>query len=123
MFSNIFSLVFVIEVLRVSIPYALPALGATFSERGGVVNIGLEGIMLTGAFATTVATYYSGNPFLGILAGMVAGTAVAGIHALVSISFKADQIVSGIAINLLAVGLTKSLCQVIFGSSSNSPRI
>ena len=123
MVSVIFSLVFVGQVLRISIPYALPALGGTFSERGGVVNIGLEGIMLIGAFATTVATYYTSNPLFGILSGVGAGIAVAALHAVVSVTFKADQIVSGIAINLLAIGITKFLCQLIFGSSSNSPRI
>jgi simple sugar transport system permease protein len=123
MFSTILSFVFLGQVLRISIPYALPALGGTFSERGGVVNIGLEGIMLTSAFASIVAITMTGSPLAGILCGVLAGIMVAGIHAIVSITFKADQIVSGIAINLLAVGVTKFSCQLIYGSSSNSPRV
>ncbi|MFI5252111.1 MAG: ABC transporter permease [Bacteroidota bacterium] len=123
MFNAIFSLVFIGQILRITIPYALPALGATFSERGGIVNIGLEGIMLIGAFATTVGTYYTNDPLFGILCGVVAGMMVAALHGIASITFKADQIVSGIAINLFAVGITKFSCQLIFNSSSNSPRI
>jgi general nucleoside transport system permease protein len=123
MVETIFSLIFLLQVLRISIPYALPAIGATFSERGGVVNIALEGILLIAAFATTVATFYSGSPLLGIVAGMFAGVATALLHALVSVTFRADQIVSGIAINLFAVGITKFSCQLIFNSSSNSARI
>ncbi|HEY6191982.1 MAG TPA: ABC transporter permease [Bacteroidota bacterium] len=123
MIETIFSVVFLIQVLRISIPYALPAIGATFSERGGVVNIALEGILLIAAFATTVVTYYTGSPLLGIAAGTVAGIATALLHGLISVTFKADQIVSGIAINLFAVGITKFSCQLIFNSSSNSARI
>lgn len=123
MFSSILSVMFIIQTLRITVPYALPALGATFSERGGVVNIGLEGIMLISAFATTLGTFYTNDPLVGILCGLGAGILIAALHGLASITFKADQIVSGIAINLLALGLTKFLCSIIFGSSSNSPRI
>ena len=123
MFETLFSFVFLVQTLRISIPYALPALGATFSERGGVVNIALEGILLVSAFATTVGTYYTDDPLFGILCGIIAGTLVALLHSVVSVTFKADQIVSGIAINLLAVGVTKFSSQVIFNSSSNSARI
>jgi len=123
MLNTILSLAFVGQLLRISIPYALPALGGTFSERGGIVNIGLEGIMLISAFVTTVGTFYTGNPLIGILCGVAAGIAVASLHGLVAITFKANQIVSGIAINLFAVGITKFSCQLMFGSSSNSPRI
>lgn len=123
MFETIFSFVFLVQTLRISIPYALPAMGATFSERGGVVNIALEGILLIAAFATTVAAFYTGSPLFGIACGMFAGVLTALLHAVVSVTFKADQIVSGIAINLFAVGITKLSCQLIFNSSSNSARI
>jgi len=123
MFDTIFTLAFLAQTLRISVPYALPALGATFSERGGVVNIALEGILLVGAFATTVGTYYTQNPLIGILCGIAAGVLVGALHAFVTVSCRADQIVSGIAINLLAVGCTKFFCQVVFSSSSNSARI
>jgi ABC-type uncharacterized transport system permease subunit len=123
MFDTLFSLAFLAQTVRISVPYALPAMGATFSERGGVVNIALEGIMLIAAFATTVGTFFSGSVLIGILCGLVAGTATALLHSLITVTLKADQIVSGIGINLLAVGLTKFSCQLIFNSSSNSSRI
>lgn len=123
MLDSLFSIAFIAQTLRVSIPYALPALGATFSERGGVVNIALEGIMLVAAFATTYVTYATGDIFFGIIGGFVAGILLSLLHAYISITFKADQIVSGIAINLLALGATKFLCRTIFQSSSNSERI
>jgi simple sugar transport system permease protein len=121
--DTLLTVAFLAQTLRISIPYALPALGATFSERGGVVNIALEGILLVAAFATTVATYYTDSPLAGIAAGVAAGVAVALLHGIITIRFKADQIVSGIAINLLAVGATKFSCQLVFHSSSNSARI
>src|ERR1041385_6197191 len=112
MFDSILSIAFIVQSLRISIPYALPALGATFSERGGVINIALEGILLTSAFAATGGTYYTDDPFIGILSGISAGILVALLHSIVSITFKADQIVSGIAINLFAIGLTKFCSQI-----------
>ncbi|MBI4548710.1 MAG: ABC transporter permease [Ignavibacteriae bacterium] len=123
MLESVFSIAFFVQSLRISLPYALPALGATFSERSGVINIALEGIMLISAFATTVGTYYSNEPFMGILIGALAGMLTALLHGIISVTFKADQIVSGIAINVLAIGLTKFSCQLIFHSSSNSARI
>ena len=123
MIDSLFSFAFVIQTLRISIPYTLPALGATFSERGGVVNIALEGIILIGAFATTVGTYYSQNPIIGIICGIGGGLITAFLHSFISVTLKSDQIISGIAINLFAVGITKFSCQLIFNSSSNSARI
>ncbi len=123
MADSIFSVAFLIQSLRITIPYALPALGATFSERGGVVNIALEGILLIAAFATTVGTFATGSPLFGVLCGIIAGLLTALIHGIVSVTMKANQIVSGIAINLFAIGVTKFACQVIFHSSSNSERI
>ncbi|MBI4810761.1 MAG: ABC transporter permease [Ignavibacteriales bacterium] len=123
MFESFFSIAFLTQSLRISIPYALPAMGATFSERGGVVNIALEGILLISAFTTTVGTFYTSDPLFGILCGLVAGLFVGLLHSVITVTFKADQIVSGIAINLFAVGITKFSCQLIFDSSSNSARI
>jgi ABC-type uncharacterized transport system permease subunit len=111
------------QMMRISVPYVFASLGGTFSERGGTVNIALEGILLNSAFATAVGTYFSHNPWLGVLCGVAAGVLTALVHAVACITFRADQIVSGIAINLLSVGLTKFLLKVIFDSSSNSPRI
>jgi ABC-type uncharacterized transport system permease subunit len=123
MADSIFSLAFLIQTLRISVPYALPALGATFSERSGVTNIALEGILLIAAFATTVGTYFTNDPLVGIFCGMLAGFLTALLHSLITVTLKADQIISGIAINLFALGVTKFSCQLIFNSSSNSARI
>lgn len=123
MIENILSIAFLAQTIRITVPYALASIGGVFSERGGVVNIALEGIILNGAFCATVGTYYTGNPFVGIICAVAGGLITALIHALVTINVKADQIVSGIAINLFAVGVTKFVLQIVFHSSSNSDRI
>jgi len=123
MMDTLFTFAFLIQIARISIPYALPALGATFSERGGIVNIALEGILLVSAFATTAAAFATGSPAFGILCGVCAGILTALLHGVICVTFKADQIVSGIAVNLFAVGITKFSCQLLFNSSSNSARI
>ncbi len=93
----------------------LPALGGVISERSGVVNIAMEGMMLTGAFFSVVADLAWHNPWLAALVGIIAGGLMALIHAVVSIRFRADQIVSGIAINIFAAGLTLFLVNRIYG--------
>jgi simple sugar transport system permease protein len=93
----------------------LPALGGVISERSGVVNIAMEGMMLTGAFFAVVADLSLHNPWLAALVGIVAGGLMALIHAVVSIRFRADQIVSGIAINIFAAGMTLFLVNRIYG--------
>src|SRR3982075_1401355 len=93
----------------------LPALGGVISERSGVVNIAMEGMMLTGAFFSVVADLAWHNPWAAALVGIIAGGLMALIHAVVSIRFRADQIVSGIAINIFAAGLTVFLVNRIYG--------
>ena len=123
MITQILSLAFFAQTIRITVPYALASVGGVYSERGGVTNIALEGIMLNGAFCATVGTYYTGSPFIGILAGLAGGLVTALIHAVISINIKADQIISGVAINLFAVGITKFVLEILFHSSSNSERI
>ncbi len=118
-----FELVVLDSALRMATPLILASLGGLFSERSGVVNIALEGILLTGAFASILATYYTGDPWVGVVAGIFAGMLVSLIHAAVTVIFKADQIVSGVAINLLAAGATQFLTWITWGSSSNSPPV
>ncbi|GHO75067.1 ABC transporter permease [Ktedonobacter sp. SOSP1-85] len=84
----------------------LPALGGVISERGGITNIAMEGMMLTGACAGVMVARATNNVLLGVVGAIVAATLISLIHALVSINFKANQVVSGIAINLFALGLT-----------------
>ena len=116
-------LLFVAASLRISVPYTLAALGATFSERGGVINIALEGMMLNGALAYVLGAHWTGNPWVGIVAAIAGGLLTAVLHAIVTVRFRADQITSGLGINLLAAGLTKFVLTQVFGSSSNSSRV
>jgi len=96
-------------ILRTATPLALAALGGVITERSGVTNIGLEGIMLIGAFFGAWIAYSTGNAWLGLLAAILVGALVAFIHGVVSITFRADQIISGVAINLIGTGLTSFL--------------
>jgi len=117
------SLAFLASVVRISVPYALAALGGTWSERSGVVNIGLEGMLLIGAFAATVGAERAGSGLAGVVAGAAAGAAVGALYALLVVRFRGKQIVCGVAINLLADGLTRFLLKATYDSSSNSPRV
>jgi general nucleoside transport system permease protein len=87
----------------------LPALGGVISERSGVVNIAMEGMMLTGAYAGVMTALATHSVIIGVAGAMIAGGLMALVHAIVSINFKANQIVSGIAINIAALGLTNYL--------------
>src|ERR1700693_1358049 len=93
----------------------LPALGGVISERSGVVNIAMEGMMLTGAFFAVVIDLAVHNVFIAVLAAMIAGGLMASIHAVVSIRYRADQIVSGVAINIFAAGITVFLLNRFYG--------
>src|SRR5436853_4331170 len=93
----------------------LPALGGVISERSGVVNIAMEGMMLTGAFFAVAADLAFHSVWLAVLASMVAGGLMALIHAVVSIRYRADQIVSGVAINIFAAGITVFLVNRLYG--------
>jgi simple sugar transport system permease protein len=93
----------------------LPALGGVISERSGVVNIAMEGMMLVGAYAAVMTAQSTNSVFVGVLGAMVAGALIALVHAIVSINFKANQIVSGVAINIAALGLTNFLLFVQTG--------
>jgi general nucleoside transport system permease protein len=111
------------STIRNATPLIFAALGGMFSERSGVVNIGLEGLMLIAAFAGVVGASLSGSAVVGLGFGLAAGLVFALIHALMCITFEADQIISGTAINLLALGGTGFLMVLIFGSGGTSPRV
>jgi ABC-type uncharacterized transport system permease subunit len=114
---------FLAQTVRIAIPYLLAAAGGVLSERAGLIGLSLEGYMLGGAFCAAIGSYYAGAPWLGVLAAIVGGGMLALLYAVSAIRFKADQVVVGIAINLLAIGLTRFFLRLIFDSSSNSPRI
>lgn len=109
--------------LRIAIPIAFAALGATFCERAGIVNIGLEGMMLVGAFAGVWGASLSGSPYIGLLFAMLAGALFGLIHAVLTIQFKTDHIISGLGINMLALGLTTVLLQVVWGNRGKSDEV
>ncbi len=113
----------IMATIRQAAPILITAIGGMFSEVAGVVNIGLEGMMLMGAFAAAVTSYYTGNPYVGILGGMIAGGLMAGIHAVLSIKYKGNQTVSGVAINLFASGFTVFMLRVLFNQSGNTPTV
>ena len=103
-----------------SAPVTLGALGGVFSERSGVVNIGIEGEMLVGAFFGATIAAITGQLWLGILVAPLAGMVLSLLHAVLSIYFRVDQIISGTVINILAYGLTSYLNTLIFSSSGRS---
>ncbi len=111
---------FLMKGLETGAPIAFAALGAVFSERGGVVNIGLEGMMLTSAFAIVWGSLLFSSIGAGLLFAVVAGIAIALIHAVVTVTYKVDQIVSGVAINILAEGITRFLSQKVFAQETQS---
>jgi general nucleoside transport system permease protein len=116
----------VAATLRFATPLAFAAVGGIFSERSGVVNIGLEGMMLAGAFFGIYVAAETGSWVAGIVGAMVAGGLLALIHAVFTITLRADQIVSGFAINFLALGLTGYLFRSIYGAEgtpADIPRI
>ena len=108
-------------MLRLATPLTLAALGGTISERSGVTNIALEGIMLMGAFFGTLGAAVTGNVWLGLLAGIASGIAVAAVHAFAAIFLRSDQIVSGMALNILALGLTSFLNFQLYGNTGTPP--
>jgi simple sugar transport system permease protein len=121
--SAIFTLGLLAAVVRISLPYVLAALGGTWSERAGVVNLALEGMLLGGAFAGTVGAFFSGSALVGFATACAAGVAIALLYALLVLRFRADQIVTGVALNLMVDGLTRFALKAVFDSSSNSPRV
>ncbi|MBS4743153.1 sugar ABC transporter permease [Bacillus safensis] len=120
-----------LQILEIIVPatlvYAAPliltALGGVFSERSGVVNIGLEGLMVVGAFSSIIFnlffadTFGALTPWLGLLVGMAVGGLFSLIHAVATITFRADQTVSGVAINMLALGATLFVVKLIYGKA------
>lgn len=116
-------IVILLQILRIAVPYVLTSLGATFSERGGVVNLALEGLILAGAFGAAYGQYLTGSALGGIVLALLCGLGVALLFAFITVTLKADQIVAGIAVNMLVMGATRFGLSLLFGSSMNSERI
>ncbi|MEA2623533.1 MAG: ral nucleoside transport system permease protein [Chloroflexota bacterium] len=107
------------STIRLVGPILLASLGGLTTERAGVFNVALEGLMLVGAFFAVAGTYWTGNPFLGVGLAVLAAVAVALIFAFVVVDLGGDQVVAGLAINILALGLTTYLVKPVFGTTGS----
>lgn len=110
---------FLASDIRTSTPLILAGIGLVFSERSGVVNIGAEGMMLVGAFVGVMISYYTSSALCGALAAMLSGLLIALLFAFICITLKANQIIAGTAINILASGFTVTMNRLVFGLSTS----
>jgi general nucleoside transport system permease protein len=126
---NIFTFALIASMIRLTTPLLLAALGGLFSERSGIINIALEGLMLAGAFTAAAVTHlatihgYPAPEWIGLIAAILAGLLVAGIHAVACIRYKADQVVTGTAINILFLGVPALMSGALFDSTGATPQI
>ncbi len=116
-------LILLFSTIRTATPLIFAALGGLFSERAGVINIALEGLMLVGAFTAAVVTYELKNPYVGFLAGIISGAALAYVYAVAVIRFEADQVVAGFAISMLMIGLPAVISARIYDSAGSTQQI
>jgi len=118
-----FLLILLFSTIRCATPLIFAALGGMFSERAGIINIALEGLMLSGAFTAAVVTYELQNPYIGFVAGIVVGGLVALVFAIAVIRFEADQVVTGFAISLLMLGLPAVISSRLYDSAGSTQQI
>src|SRR5262249_5492340 len=111
------------QLVPVVVTYALAALCGAITERAGVIDLALEAKLLFGAFAAVAVTLATDNPVLGMLGGAAAGMAVAAVQLGCALGFGADQVVVGIALNIVALAGTRFLLEVCYGAGANSPTI
>jgi simple sugar transport system permease protein len=109
------------STIRLATPLLLACLAGLFSERAGIFDIGLEGKMLISAFFSAAIAAWTGNVWLGLLAGIAASLVLAGIHGLASITFRGNQLIAGVAINFLAAGITVLIAQAWFAQGGRTP--
>jgi len=106
-----------------SSPLIYAGLGGVISERGGVVNIGIEGMMTIGAIMAVTVAYYTGSPWLGFLAGGIAGMLLSLLHAIACVTLKANQTISGVAMNFLGQGLALFFARMFFDGATQTPPV
>ena len=111
------------STVRLSTPLLLACLAGLYSERSGVFDIGLEGKMLMAAFFSAAVAALTGSVWLGLLAGIASSMVLAGLHGLASITFRGDQLISGVAINFLAIGMTVLIAQDWFDQGGRTPSL
>jgi simple sugar transport system permease protein len=117
----IVSLAFLTQVIRIAVPYVLAALGGAVTERSGVIDLALEAKLLFGAFAAAAVGHATGSALAGIAAALVAGMLVAAVQVVLALRLHANQVIIGIGLNLIALGGTRFLLQLIFHEGANSP--
>ena len=113
--------VYLIASVRMATPLILAGLGEAISEKAGIINIGVEGIMLSGAFFSFIVSFFTGNLLFGLLAGIAGGIMVSMIHAVLSIHCQANQTIVGLALNFMVLGLTSFLFLMVFGQATTIP--
>ncbi|MGE4231792.1 MAG: ABC transporter permease [Bacteriovoracia bacterium] len=110
-------------ILNLTIPVGLAALGGYFSERGGIIQLGLEGMILISSFSSAAVTVLTHSVVLGVCAGLASAVVFSLLHGLSTIVFRSDQVITGMALNFLALGLTPVLCKALFGIASSTPTL
>jgi simple sugar transport system permease protein len=118
--ESIFSMNMLIATLRMAVPLVIASIGSVLCERSGIINLGIEGMMLVGAFGAVAGAHATGSPWLGVLTGILVGGVFGLIHAVLCIKFRTNQAVSGVGINIFASGLTIVLCRAIWDSDGSS---
>ena len=121
--SGVLSLTMLAETLRIATPYACAAVGGIWSERSGIIQIGLEAVLLTSAFTSVAVAATTGSAALGLAAGVASGALISVLHAVLVERGRVDAVISGIALNLLAYAGTRLCLRGLFDSASNSPSI
>ena len=115
--SESVAFIFILSVIRLSAPMFIAGTGNMYCERVGVLNLGAEGMMVSGAFAAVLGSYLTGSPWIGVLFGMGAGLLAGGVHALVCVEFGGMHAISGLGLTMLCNGIARFLCISIFGST------
>ena len=121
--GEMLSVALLFSTIRMTTPLVWAAIGGLYAERSGVINVALEGLMLAGAFTAAAVTFYSGSPWIGLAAALVAGALVAAVLAVACIRFHANEVVAGMGINILFLGLPAVLSGALFASSGSTPQI
>lgn len=113
----------IIATISMSIPFVLSAVGGVFSVRSGVMALGLESMLMMGAFMAVVGSYYTNNAYLGLLIGTLGGTFIALLYGILSIRYRVNQVIAGIGLNMLALSLTTLFTELIWGNKSSSVQV
>jgi len=121
--ATLLSFAFLAQVIRIAVPYALAAMGGAITERAGVIDLAIEAKLLFGAFAAAACAHATGSAWAGVAGGMAAGMAVTAVQLYASLGLRADQVIVGVALNVIALGGTRFLLQLVYHEGANSPPV